>query len=86
MTKENIRHLAVELSKARQKKKNLVKGKGKHILLLQEEFDDEYELHARAAEILEDALKSISRRRIQKVCHRRSNTPSRKEGKIFYSS
>ena len=58
MTKENIHHLVVELSKSRQKKKTLVKGKGKHIFLLLEESDDEDELHARATKILEDTAKN----------------------------
>ena len=49
MTKENIRHLAIELSKARQKRKTLVKGKGKHRMLLPEQPDDEDELHASVA-------------------------------------
>ena len=58
MTKQNIRQLALEISKARKKKRNLVKWKGKHILILLEESNDEDELHAIAADILEDAAKN----------------------------
>ena len=50
MKKKNIRQLDY--------KSNPFNGKGKHILILPEEYDDEDELHARAAKINEDAAKS----------------------------
>ena len=58
MTKENICQVDVELSKARQKRKNPVKEKGKHRILLPELSDDEDKPHARSAQILEDAAKN----------------------------
>ena len=38
--------------------RTLVKGKGKHRLLLPDQLDDKDELHTSAAQILEDAAKS----------------------------
>ena len=58
MTEQNICQLVAEISKARKKKINLVKGKGKCILILSKESDDEDKLHTRAGEILKDATKS----------------------------
>ena len=48
MTNENIRKLAVEISKSQQKKTTPVKGKGKCRIILPEESDDEDEKHASA--------------------------------------
>ena len=58
MTKHNLCQLATEISKSWKKKRTSIKGKGKHRLILSEEYDDEDELHIRAAKILEDVAKS----------------------------
>ena len=58
MTKENLKKIAKEISTSRKKKGTQGKGKGKHKLILSEDSEDEEELLATAADILEDAEKN----------------------------
>ena len=58
MTKENLRKIAKEVATSRKKKGTQGKGKGKHKIILSEESEDEEELLATAADILEDAEKN----------------------------
>ena len=60
MTKESIHQLAIDLSKDGRNRKNLVRGKVKCMIILPEYLDDDNnELYARAAHILEDASKKM---------------------------
>ena len=55
MTKENLKIIAKEISTSRKKKGTQAQGKGERKLILSEELEDEEELLATAADILDDA-------------------------------
>ena len=61
MTNENMKRIAQEISTSRKKKGSQAQGKGKRKLILSEESEDEEELLASVADILEDvALNKVS--------------------------
>ena len=61
MRKENLKRISQEISTSRKKKGTQAQGKGERKLILSEESEDEDELLATTADILEDvALNKVS--------------------------